>query len=250
NVTRTPLADNAHGNGAIDRQLAGDLGEIGSGSHYPIVQIGDDITRTQANHGTRARTHLTNYHTGGHIQAFLLFVSQLDYGDPEAVVVSGRSARGWHTRARGHGVVFRQGTNLDLQLLALAVPDNVHRSHAAGTHTTDRVGQIGGHDDVFAVELEDDITGLQATLVTGATRHHLGDQRTSGAFQTEGFSQVLVHFLDNHPQPATADRAFALQLFDHVHCHIHRDGERQAHEATGTGEDLGVNAHYLALEVE
>src|SRR5690606_11027306 len=105
------------------------------------------------------------------------------------------------------------------------VTDDIHGRLAARAQTADSMWQVGGHDDVVAVELEDHVTGLQPTLITRATRHDLSHQRTGGTFQTEGFGQVLVDLLNHHAQPATAYCAVTLQLLDHIHGHIHRDGE-------------------------
>ena len=44
--------------------------------------------------------------------------------------------------------------------------------------------------------------------------------------------------------------AAVLQLLDHLHRHIDGDGERQAHETTGTAVYLRIDAYHFAVQVE
>ncbi|MNJ41517.1 hypothetical protein D3C77_364430 [compost metagenome] len=110
--------------------------------------------------------------------------------------------------------------------------------------------QVGRHDDRLTVHAQDHVTHLQATLGCRAIFQHLGYQGTGRLVQAKGFSQVLVDLLDHHAQPAAADLAVFLELVGYIQRNVDRDGERQAHEATGTREDLRVDTHHLAVHVE
>src|SRR5690606_10804974 len=74
-VAGASLTDDAHGDGAVDRQLPGNLLEVRSGLDRAVVQVGDHIAGTQADHGTRTGAHLTHRHTVIEIQRLLLFGS-------------------------------------------------------------------------------------------------------------------------------------------------------------------------------
>ncbi|MCY1416148.1 hypothetical protein D9M71_316490 [compost metagenome] len=110
--------------------------------------------------------------------------------------------------------------------------------------------QIRRHDDRLVVHAQDHVADLQASLGRRAVFEYLGNQGTGRLIQAERFRQVLVDLLDDHAQPATADLAVFLELVGNIQRHIDRDGERQAHEATGAREDLRVDSHYLAIHVE
>ncbi len=110
--------------------------------------------------------------------------------------------------------------------------------------------QVSGHDDRLVIELQDHITNLQAALGSRTTFLDLCHQRTRRFFQPERLSQVLVHFLDDHAQPAATDLATTFQLVGHVHGHIDRNRERHAHETARTGVDLGVDAHHLTGQIK
>ena len=110
--------------------------------------------------------------------------------------------------------------------------------------------QVGGLVDRLAVQAEDHIAHLQAALGRRTVFHQLRHQRAGRLVEAEGLGEILVHFLDHHTQPAAADLAGFLQLVGDVQRDIDRDGEGQAHEAAGTGEDLRVDADHFALQVQ
>ncbi|MNS63009.1 hypothetical protein D3C72_960920 [compost metagenome] len=91
---------------------------------------------------------------------------------------------------------------------------------------------------------------MQATFGCRAVILNLGNQRAGRFIQAERLGQILIHFLDDHAQPAAADFATALQLIGHIHRHVDRDRERHAHETTGTGVDLRVDADHFTVQVE
>ncbi len=78
----------------------------------------------------------------------------------------------------------------------------------------------------------------------------MSHQRTGRLVQTKRLGQVFVDFLNHDTQPATVDLATGFELVGNVHRHVDRDRERQAHEATGAGEDLRVDTHHFARHVE
>jgi len=112
------------------------------------------------------------------------------------------------------------------------------------------VRQVRRHDDRLAVHAQNYVTDFQAALGRRAIVLNLRNQGTGRLVETEGLSQVLVHFLDYHTQPAAADLAAAFELIGDVHGHIDRDREGHAHEATGAGVYLRVDPHHFAGQVE
>jgi hypothetical protein len=61
-----------------------------------------------------------------------------------------------------------------------------------------------GRLDVLAVELDDDVTGLEPCLGRGPIRGQLADQRTAGTIEAEGLGEIAIDVLD---RDARASRA-------------------------------------------
>jgi len=78
----------------------------------------------------------------------------------------------------------------------------------------------------------------------------LRDQGALGSGHPERLRQLSRDLLDQHAQPSARDMAFGADLVHHVHGVLDRYREREAHEATGTAEDLGIDADHLAIQVE
>ena len=113
------------------------------------------------------------------------------------------------------------------------------------------MGEIRRGLDRLAVELEDDVAGLQAGLVRGSTRRQIGHQRALGAFQSEGFRQAAIHVLYGHAQPAASHRARLAKLRHHVAQHIHRDRKREADRSPRPrGKNLRIHTDHFPIQVE
>ena len=185
--------------------------------------MGDDIARTQADDRGRTVLDFLDHHAALDIQALALLGGQVGDGHAQAVA----AAFGARSAHRGDFlVVVRKAAYRHAQGLALAVADHVQVDLVARLHVAHQVRQ------------EDHIAHLQATLGRRAVFHQLRHQRAGRLVEAEGLGEILVHFLDHHAQPAATDLAGFLQLVGDVQRDIDRNGEGQAHEAAGTGEDL------------
>jgi len=147
-------------------------------------------------------------------------------------------------------LVFGQGADLDVDGAALALAQDRHRHRLADVDPAHHGRQRGGILDLFAVELEDDVAGLDAGAGGGAVRYDVGDQRAHRLVEAEGFGQAAVDGLDGDTEIAALDFAARLELFNDVHGRIDGHGERQAHVAARAAEDLRIDADHFALAVE
>ena len=95
-----------------------------------------------------------------------------------------------------------------------------------------------------------DVARLEAGFVCRAARSYLRNQRAISGLEAEGFSQVVVYFLNHHADAAALNFAVAAQLVGHIHGYIDGDGEGDAHKAAGLAVDLGIYAHHLPAQVE
>jgi len=66
----------------------------------------------------------------------------------------------------------------------------------------------------------------------------------------KGAGQILRYLLQGDAHPPSRYMTVGLELRDHVHRHIDRNGERQPHVTAAAAEDLRVDAHDLAGQVE
>src|SRR5690606_15558536 len=235
------LTNDAHGDGSIDRQFPGDLLEVRNRLDRTVVQIGDHVAGTQADHRAGTSPDLAYRHPVIQVQGLFLLGSQLDYRQTQTII-RGRGCVGGRRARRSQGIVVGQRTDFNGQLLSLAATHDLHGGSGTRAQTTHRMRQIRGHHDVLVIELEDHVPNLKPTLVARTIRHDLRHQRTGRTGQTEGLSKVLVDLLNHYTQPATAHRTITLELFDHIHGHIHRNGKGQPHETTRAGKDLRVDA--------
>src|SRR5690606_2395061 len=157
------------------------------------------------------------------------------------------------TAWRAHGnfiALFRQRANHHVQRFASPITHHFQFRLVTGFEATYQVRKIRRHDDLSPIEGENHIANPQTALGRRTFFQHLRDQRTCGLLETEGFSQVLVDLLNHYAQPTAADLAGVFQLVGHIHRDINRNGERQPHEAAGTGENLRIDTDYLTAQIE
>src|SRR5690606_4482266 len=104
--------------------------------------------------------------------------------------------------------------------------------------------------DLGAIDLEDDVTGLEAGLFGRRTGVDLGHQRTAGRIKADAVGDILGHGLDLHAKTATGHDALLDQLLGNLLDGVGRDREGEADIAAIGGVDLGVHTDHFALEVE
>jgi hypothetical protein len=90
--------------------------------------------------------------------------------------------------------------HLDGLLDALAHDDDVHRlAHRA---LGDDARQVAHLLHVLAVELDDDVAGLDRAVVDRPALDDAGDQRAGGGLHAEALGDLVGHRLDAHAEPA------------------------------------------------
>src|SRR5690606_20917339 len=102
-VAGASLTDDAHGDGAVDRQLPGNLLEVRRGRDRAVGQVGGRIAGPRAEHGGRAGARLTHRHTGIEAQRGVPPRRRVAAGETDAVVGGRGRSGGWGAR-RGQGV--------------------------------------------------------------------------------------------------------------------------------------------------
>src|SRR3546814_20984692 len=65
----------------------------------------------------------------------------------------------------------------------------------------------------------------------------IADHGTLGLIQPNGLGYVVGHSADLHTDQATGNLAVLLELLDHTHGFIDRDGQRNTHEAAALRHD-------------
>src|SRR5262249_47756025 len=134
--------------------------------------------------------------------------------------------------------------------LFLALADDDHRRLLADRRVGDDARQVTHFLDVLAVELDDhvarfDAGGLWRPAGVGA-RHPRAAPR--GGLPAP--PRLLGWPLDAHADPAAPGLAELLELLDHRHGGFRRHRKADADRAAGGGDDRGIHADHLAVEVE
>ena len=114
----------------------------------------------------------------------------------------------------------------------------------------DLAGKVARVVDLVAIDLDDHVAGLDVLLGGRAVLGHLGDHGALGLRQADRVGDVVAHILDDDAEPAAIDGAMLLQLTDHLLDERCRHGEGDADIAAGGGEDRGVHADDLAVQIE
>src|SRR5690606_30819588 len=136
------------------------------------------------------------------------------------------------------------------QALRAPVAPDFERHAAAWLLVGDDHRNLARGLDALAVDLQNDVAGLQPALGAGRILLDHGDQRAAGAIQTEGFRQLRVDVLDGHADAAARDFAGFDELLLDVVRYVDRNGERQAHVAAAAAINLRVDADHFAAHVE
>ena len=88
--------------------------------------------------------------------------------------------------------------------LFLALADDDHVDFLADRRVGDDARQVAQLLDVLAVELDDDVAGLDAGGLRRALVVDAGDQRAARRLDVEAFGDVVGDLLDAHAEPAAA----------------------------------------------
>src|SRR5215208_5344774 len=138
-----------------------------------------------------------------------------------------------------HLVGILEAPERDLAAFLLALADDDHVDFLADRGVGDDAREILRILDVLAVELDDDVAGVDA-----------GNQRAAGRLDVEAFGDLIGDLLDPHAEPAAAQFAELPKLIDHDRHGLRRDREAEADRTAGRRDDQRVDADHFAFEVE
>src|SRR5262249_8659656 len=133
-------------------------------------------------------------------------------------------------------------------LLALADDDDVDL--LVDSRIGDDAGEILRVLDVLAVELHDDVAGLDAGGLCRALLVDASDQRAARGLDVEACGDLARHALDATAEPAAAQLAELAKLIDDAGHGLRRHGKADADRAAGRRDDQRVDADDLAFEIE
>ena len=122
------------------------------------------------------------------------------------------SSAGGRRGRRLHRLLVVEPAELHGLLLFLALADDDHLDVAADRRVGDDARQIAHLLDVLAVELDDDVAGLDAGGLGRALVVDAGDQRAARRLEVEALGDLVGDLLDLHAEPAAADFAELLKL--------------------------------------
>src|SRR5690606_32523738 len=137
-----------------------------------------------------------------------------------------------------------------VQLDGLAFAPYFHVGTAIGLGSTHNARQIGHVLDLFAIEFDDDIARPYARLVGWTVFFDIADHGTLGFSKPDSLGNVIGHRADLYANPATGNLAVLLELLDHTHGFINRNGQRNPHEATALRNDLGIDTNHLSSQID
>ncbi len=113
-------------------------------------------------------------------------------------------------------VIICQITQGDTDRLRLAIAPERQFDLGVGCQRANATGQFACILDRIAIDRGDDITLLDAGLVTGRTRLRSHDERTLGFGEAERFGDILADRLDLHAKPAALDLTVLHQILNHI----------------------------------
>ena len=125
-----------------------------------------------------------------------------------------------------------------------------HLDVLADRRVGDDARQVAHLLDVLAVELDDDVAGLDAGGLGRALVVDAGDQRAARRLEVEALGDLVGDLLDLHAEPAAVNLAELLKLVDDRLHDLRRHRKADADRAAGGRDDRGVHADHVAVEVE
>src|SRR5262245_43950867 len=224
-------------------------------AHRLLRHLDDDVARAQALLGGGGAAFDAGDHHALHAVLDLVALAQvfgqvgqieterlLDDGFVLVLVVGlGRSL---------HLLGVLEAAELDRLALFLALADDHHRHVLAHRRVGDDARQVLHLLDVLAVELDDDIAGLDAGRLGRPLVIDARHQRAARGFEPEAFGDVVGDLLDAHAEPAAAHLAELAQLIDDGDRVLGRDRKADADRAARWRVDRRVDADDLAVHVE
>src|SRR5262249_42079270 len=206
------------------------------------IDLPDDITPLHASlTGRAALFHASHDHA-----VVRLEVELAGEGRGDRPHFGAKATRGGASRRLLRLLLVWGFADLDVEgLLALVAP-HPHLRVLPRLGETDRSLEVRGRLDLFAVELEQDVAGLQARLGSRAVGNDVGDQDALGVLGVERLRQFLRERLNGDAQPAARDATLAVDLCVDLPRHVRRNGEADARPAR---DDGGVDTDHLALHV-
>src|SRR5690606_21768595 len=138
--------------------------------------------------------------------------------------------------------------HLDGHFLALANKYDLDRfPDGAFSHDTRQVAHVV---EVLAVELDDDVSGLDLAIVNRPALYDAGYQCALGRIHAQALGDLIRNGLDAYSQPAAARLPILAKLLDDTDRHLGRNGKADADRAAGGRYDSRVYADHLAVHVE
>ena len=103
--------------------------------------------------------------------------------------------------------------------------------------------------DLHSVDGGDDVSGLDAGLICGGSLHDLVDKGALLALVVKGLGDLRAELSAHDTEEAAVNLAELDDLAGKVLQHVRGDGEADSDIAAARGDDGGVHADELALEV-
>src|SRR6202051_821841 len=153
-------------------------------------------------------------------------------------------------RSRLRLVGILQPAERDLAGLLLPLADDDDVDLLADRGVGDHARQILRLLDVLAVELDDDVAGLDPCRFRRALVLDAGDQGAARGLDVEAFGDLVGDGLDADAEPAAAEFAELPQRIDDAGHRLRRHRKADADRTAGGRDDQRVDADYLAVEVE
>src|SRR6185436_7897781 len=151
---------------------------------------------------------------------------------------------------RGSDFLLLKQPDLDLQRDALPIAHDLDIDAVAGGGVGDEARQLAHALHRLAVELDDDVTLLDAGLGGGAVVRQPGDEGALCLHHAKPRGDLVGHVLDAHADPAAVHLPETPKLLDDRHRDLRRDGEGDADRAAGRGHDRRIDADHFAAEIE
>src|SRR5690606_22620774 len=134
--------------------------------------------------------------------------------------------------------------------LFLALAHNDDFDFLADGCVGDDPRQVAHRFHVLAVELHDDVAGLDAGGLRRTAAVNAGNQSAARRFQAQRLGDVVGHFLNAHTEPAAPGFAELAQLIDNADNGFRGNGKADADRSAGGRDDRGVHADDFALQIE
>ncbi len=128
-------------------------------------------------------------------------------------------------------VAILEAAERDLLGLLLALADDDDVDLLADGGVGDHARQILRLLDVLAVELDDDVAGLDARGLRRALVLDAGDQGAARGLDVEAFGDLVGDLLDADAEPAAAQLAELPELIDHAGHRLRGHGKADADRA-------------------